>query len=224
MEKKKILGLYFPEGEEPYNQYGYLPPSTIILPPDADFETLRHELGHRHGHYYYGDISEEYAENYRKAHGAGSYAARMQPVAQTTEWQQVAQGDQLNINALPDYESQLTEGQNARVDFNFRTPVPTFQVDALRSTLSFAGVTNLQVVSSGNTIKIYYTKDPWWLPIIIIAVLAIAILLISWFFFKEVVKTTGPVGGTALIIGGVLVAALLTFVAIGGNKSSRRVT
>ena len=58
MEKKTILGLYFPEGEEPQNQYGYLPPSTIILPPDADFETLRHELGHRHGHYYYGDISE----------------------------------------------------------------------------------------------------------------------------------------------------------------------
>ena len=32
MEKKRILGLYFPEGEEPQNQYGYLPPSTIILP------------------------------------------------------------------------------------------------------------------------------------------------------------------------------------------------
>ena len=81
-------------------------------------------------------------------------------MAQTTEWQQVAQGNQLNINSLPDYESQLAEGQNARVDFNFITPVPSFQVDALRSTLSFAGVTNLQVVSSGNTISVHYTKDP----------------------------------------------------------------
>ena len=224
MEKKTILGLYFPEGEEPQNQYGYLPPSTIILPPDADLETLRHELGHRHGHYYYGDISEEYAENYRKAHGPHSYAARMRPVAQTTEWQQVAQGNQTNITSLSDYESQLAEGQNARVDFNFITPVPTFQVDALRSTLSFAGVTNLQVVSIDKTIHIYYTKDPWWLPIIIIAVLAIAILLISWFFFKEVVKTTGPVGGTALIIGGALALGLLTFAVIGGSNSKRRVS
>jgi len=76
-EKKRILGLYFPEGEQPQNKYGYLPPSTIILPPDANTSTLLHELGHRHGHFYYNDISEEYAENWRKAHeGQGN----MQPV------------------------------------------------------------------------------------------------------------------------------------------------
>jgi hypothetical protein len=66
MEKRKILGLYFPEGEEPQNLFGYLPPSTIILPPDADTSTLLHELGHRCGDYYYGDLSEEFAEAFRR--------------------------------------------------------------------------------------------------------------------------------------------------------------
>jgi len=76
---KKILGLYFPEGERPNTQFGPLPPSTIILPADANVETLLHELGHRHGDYYYNDISEEYAENYRMKHSraAKSYARSM---------------------------------------------------------------------------------------------------------------------------------------------------
>lgn len=67
-KQKTILGLYFPEGSELHHQYGELPPSTIILPEDADTSTLLHELGHRHGHYYHNDISEPYAEEYRKLH------------------------------------------------------------------------------------------------------------------------------------------------------------
>lgn len=66
--KKIILGLYFPEGERPNTNFGPLPPSTIILPPDASVDTLLHELGHRYGDYHYNDISEEFAENYRKNH------------------------------------------------------------------------------------------------------------------------------------------------------------
>lgn len=66
-EQKRILGLYFPEGETEGKGFGYLPPSTIILPPDGDEGTLLHELGHRHGHYYYNNLTETYAENYRRA-------------------------------------------------------------------------------------------------------------------------------------------------------------
>lgn len=63
----RILGLYFPEGD-PHGEFGYLPPSTTVLPPNVDTSTLLHELGHRHGHYYFNDISEPYAEEYRMAH------------------------------------------------------------------------------------------------------------------------------------------------------------
>ena len=48
------LGLYYPDE------------ATIIIPPDATHNALLHELGHRHGHYYYDDLSERYAEDFRK--------------------------------------------------------------------------------------------------------------------------------------------------------------
>jgi len=60
------LGLYFPEAEwSPYIQK-LVPGKTIIIPPDALEATLLHELGHRHGHYYYDDLTEPYAESFRK--------------------------------------------------------------------------------------------------------------------------------------------------------------
>lgn len=53
------LGLFYPDT------------ATIILPPDGTGSTLLHELGHRHGQYYHGDLSEVYAENFRKAYEKG---------------------------------------------------------------------------------------------------------------------------------------------------------
>jgi len=53
------LGLYYPDR------------STAILPPNATEGALLHELGHRHGHYYYDDLSERYAENFRKKYQKG---------------------------------------------------------------------------------------------------------------------------------------------------------
>ncbi|MBA7499312.1 hypothetical protein ES704_02052 [subsurface metagenome] len=48
------LGLYYPDR------------ATVVMPPDGLESALLHELGHRHGHYYYDDISEKYAEYFRK--------------------------------------------------------------------------------------------------------------------------------------------------------------
>ena len=46
-------GLYFPATK------------TIVLPPDANESVLLHEVGHRYGDFYYGDLSEEFAEAFR---------------------------------------------------------------------------------------------------------------------------------------------------------------
>lgn len=62
----RVLGLYYPE--RAHDPGGYIPPSTIMLPEDASYSTLLHELGHRHGHFYHNDISEGYAERWRDAH------------------------------------------------------------------------------------------------------------------------------------------------------------
>ncbi|MBA7466243.1 hypothetical protein ES707_01420 [subsurface metagenome] len=53
------LGLFYPDT------------ATIILPPSATDSALLHELGHRHGQYYHDDLSEVYAENFRKAYERG---------------------------------------------------------------------------------------------------------------------------------------------------------
>jgi len=121
-------------------------------------------------------------------------------------WELIASGTKSDIMSMPGYEAQVDEGQKARLQFKFLTSVPTFQVDALRNSLTAAGVTDLQVVSKGSTVDVFYRKDPWWVPVIIVAVLAIAILLISWFFFKDVASVIGPIPTTMLIIGGSVLA------------------
>jgi len=74
-ENRRILGLYYPEGDTEKDGFGYLPPSTIILPLDSSESTLLHELGHRYGHFYYDNLSEEFAENYRR-----TQEKKLQPV------------------------------------------------------------------------------------------------------------------------------------------------
>ena len=70
LPEKNVLGLYYPDPI----------PSIIALPPDADKSTLLHEVGHRYGHYYYGDISEEFAETFRKGHELHGRALFFAPV------------------------------------------------------------------------------------------------------------------------------------------------
>jgi hypothetical protein len=64
------LGLYYPDPDHTLK----VQPGTIWVPPESDEETSLHELGHRYGHYYYGDLSEEFAENFRKAHSPAGYS------------------------------------------------------------------------------------------------------------------------------------------------------
>ena len=45
--------------------------ATIIHPPEGTDSASLHELGHRHGQYYHDNLSEVYAENFRKAHEKG---------------------------------------------------------------------------------------------------------------------------------------------------------
>lgn len=63
MNGRTILGLYYKNSAR--DNVGALPAHTIHLPEDSDYQTLIHELGHRHGDYYHQNLSEEYAERYR---------------------------------------------------------------------------------------------------------------------------------------------------------------
>ena len=60
-DSRAPLGLYYPGADK----------QQVVLPPNADISTALHEFGHRYGAYHYGDLSEEFAENFRKTLEAG---------------------------------------------------------------------------------------------------------------------------------------------------------
>lgn len=73
----KPLGLYYPDPDQALKVRA----GTIWVPPDADEETVLHELGHRYGDYYSGDLSETFAEQYRISYSP----VRRSPVRQEAE-------------------------------------------------------------------------------------------------------------------------------------------
>lgn len=123
-------------------------------------------------------------------------------------WEMIAQGE--DISEAPDYEHLVPEGSRAKLELQCATPVPTFQVDALRDSLQWAGVDELQMSASGSTINITYRKNPWWLPVIIMAVVALAIIVVLWLFYKEVVNDL-PIStiNLALVAAGLFGGAIL---------------
>lgn len=53
-KKENALGLYYPGSE------------LIVVPPECEDDVLLHELGHRYGHYYHGNLTEVFAETFRR--------------------------------------------------------------------------------------------------------------------------------------------------------------
>ncbi|MFH1031116.1 MAG: hypothetical protein V1767_00895 [Chloroflexota bacterium] len=58
---RTALGLYFPE-----DKLIVLPPSLSTEPNSLGETVTLHEFSHRHGHYYYNNLTEQYAENERQ--------------------------------------------------------------------------------------------------------------------------------------------------------------
>ncbi len=61
------LGLYYPDEQR------------MWVPPESSEATILHELGHRHGHWHQNDISEPYAEVYRRGKMRSAVAMKMAP-------------------------------------------------------------------------------------------------------------------------------------------------
>jgi hypothetical protein len=123
-------------------------------------------------------------------------------------WELIVSGDAEHLSDAAAYENQIAEGQRGKLDLNFSVPVPTADVNSLRNSLAWSGVEDLEVVSSGNKVTIYYRKGFAWLPVIIVAVsaalVAIFIYLTIWTLSKEVsgsVLSIGVIGAAALAFG-----------------------
>ncbi len=123
-------------------------------------------------------------------------------------WEQIATGDNSNLNDIIGYEeNQVAEGQRARLECECIGPVPSSQITALRNSLSWAGVEDLEITSSGSTVNIYWRKGFPWAAVIILALVAIIVITL-WRMFKDVpipVKSAVLIGcailGVAIAIG-----------------------
>lgn len=105
------LGLYYPDT------------ATIVLPYDGVEAAVLHELGHRHGHYYYNNLSENYAESYRK---------RLQGLRVL-----LYAGDR--FKSLPKFGSIFEEGEAGVVEIALARALSGDNLTAIRSQLGSYG-------------------------------------------------------------------------------------
>lgn len=117
------LGLFYPDT------------ATIILPPSATDSALLHELGHRHGHYYHNDLSELYAENFRRAHEKGRALLYVGS----------------HFENLPRLGGLFEEGEKGAVEMTFDRPLTRDELYELKS----------QFYGYGEALpKFFYGEDP----------------------------------------------------------------
>ncbi len=99
-------------------------------------------------------------------------------------WEMVAEGS--NINDIASVEAnEIAEGQRAKLDCQTLVPVATWQMDALRNSLDWAGIEELGVSGSGNKVSITWRKGFLWAAVIILALVAV-IVVVLWQMFKDV--------------------------------------
>lgn len=150
------LGLYFPDGVDLQHSYG-----TIIIPPTASEGTLLHELGHRYGHFYYDNLTEPYAEafrkHYQKVPRAMLYVGR--------DWDNVS-----GFSAL------FEEGEKGAVEVGLRQPLSYSQVLGVKQQLVAAqqrahamhepSPTVIYGRHPGPVLRVEFTQGISWMPII----------------------------------------------------------
>lgn len=135
------LGLYYPDE------------ITIVLPPDAADGALFHELGHRHGHYYYNDLSELHAEDFRRKYQRGAALLYM--------------GN--HFNRLPKFGVLFEEGERGAVEIALNQPLTTNELHQIKSQLNSHGETPPSICCGYNGIpfiRFEFTKGVDWIMII----------------------------------------------------------
>lgn len=133
-------------------------------------------------------------------------------------WELVAEGTGGDLNNVVSYEeSEIAEGQKARLQCDCVVPVSTWELDSLRNSLEWAGVEDLQISGSDSRINIIWRKGFPWAAVIILALIAV-IVVAAWAFFKDIPV---PVTSVVLIAGAFLVG-IVAFNMIGGNNYGRK--
>lgn len=134
------LGLYYPGSE------------TIVIPPDGHESTLLHELGHRHGHYYYDNLTEQYAEDFRKRYQGGTalmYSGK-------------------DLAKLPQLGRLWEEGESGMLDLHADRPVTPGMMNSLYYGLQAGsqGEPVPRLYANGESVHMDFTKGVDWTVIL----------------------------------------------------------
>lgn len=181
------LGLYYPDS------------GMIVIPPEGQEPALLHELGHRYGHYYYNNLSEQYAEDFRRRYQTG-------PVT-------MYHGS--NFAALPKMGRIFAEGERGAVEVGFDRPLHGDDLFLLQSEL-YAHANGEPVpriyVASTPVVRLEFTKGVDWLIVVAGSLAALAIAgvgAIAYAIYKAARDTPwviplalfGTIAGTMLVVG-----------------------
>jgi len=125
---------------------------TVILPPDATQGAALHELGHRHAHYHYDDLSERAAENFRKRYQKGKVL--------------LYSGN--DFASLPKFGPLFEEGERGVVEIGLMHPLTQDELYQIKSELYVDG--ERAKIYYGNSevawLRVEFTKGVDWLVII----------------------------------------------------------
>lgn len=157
------LGLYFPVEEWSPNLQYTVPGGTIVLPPEASEPVLLHELGHRHGHYYYGDLSERYAEDFRKIYEPKGRAL-------------LYKGN--DFSKLPRFGALFEEGERGAVEMALAYPLTPDELCEVESRLNSCGERCRVCYGDGELpfLRMEFTQGVNW-PVIIASSVAGMVVL-----------------------------------------------
>jgi len=190
------LGLYYPGT------------GAIVLPPDGTDAALLHELGHRHGHYYYNDLSETYAEDFRKI-----YQAKGKTLLYAGN----------NIEKLPKFGSLFEEGESGAVEVALLRPLTPDGLSQIKNQLySYPESPRGVYYQDGKdpVLRIEFTKGVDWMVIIgatLAGFVALTIGIMGYAIYK--VAETSPWVTPVTIIG--TVSAIILALGLGVKYSSQ---
>lgn len=185
------LGLYFPVNEKVSQLGGVVPSGTILIPPEAEEGTLFHELGHRYGDYYLHDLSEGFAEQYRKRYQKGAVA-------------RLYRGS--DFQRLPAFGRIFEEGERGAIEVSLAAPLLPEEVNDLSQQLNF-GTERARITAMDNTLSVAFTQGFDW-PTIVAGVLAGSIAAMVGILGYAVYKIAKE---SPWVFPAILVTSLLAF-------------
>ena len=121
----------------------------IFVSPGFSDGTVLHELGHRYGHYYYNDLSESYAESFRK--GQMVYLLPQRFVIGEGSGAEMAAVDWAKIDVL------FTVGDKGEFVWRMDVPITAADVTALQEAFFSAGLST-RVTKNNSTVTISFTQ------------------------------------------------------------------